>query len=166
MTGLGQTLYGETFVQTVKNKGLEALGTVLYLGRVPWASGTAGSVPGVLLFWVCRDRPLLFGGLTAALFVLGVVAAGYLERKTGETDPGCVVVDEMVGMMAALALFKWSWTTAVAAFLAFRFFDIVKPFPARQFEQRSGGLGVMLDDIVAAAYTWAALRLTFALVAH
>ena len=159
-------MYRETVGQIVKNKGLEALGTVLYLGRVPWASGTVGSVPGVLLFWVCRGRALLFGGMTAALFVLGVVAAGYLERKTGEVDPGCVVVDEMVGMMTVLALFKWSWPTAVAAFLAIRFFDIVKPFPARQFEQGSGGLGVMLDDIVAAAYTWVALRMAFALVAH
>jgi len=159
-------LYGETFAQTAKEKGLEALGSVLYLGRVPWASGTVGSVPGVLLFWLCRERALLFAALTVTLFVLGVVAAAYLERKTGDADPGCVVVDEMVGMMAALALFKWSWVTAVGAFVAFRFFDIVKPFPARQFEERRGGLGIMLDDIVAAAYTWAAVRLALGLVPH
>jgi phosphatidylglycerophosphatase A len=159
-------LYRETFGRIAKYKGLEALGTVVYLGRVPWASGTVGSVPGVLLFWLCRDRALLFAVLTGVLFVLGVVAAGYLERKAGDADPSSVVVDEMVGMMAALALFKWSWPTAIAAFVAFRFFDIVKPFPARQFEEKRGGLGIMLDDIVAAAYTWVAVRLALGLMPH
>jgi len=149
-----------------KDKVPEALGTVLYIGRFPWASGTVGSIPGVLLFWLCRDRALLFAVLTGALFAIGVVAAGYLERKTGKADPSIVVVDEMVGMMAALAPFKWSWPTAVAAFVAFRFFDIVKPFPARQFEEKRGGLGIMLDDIVAAAYTWVAVRLALGLVPH
>ena len=159
-------MYRETFGRILKDKGLEALGTVLYLGRVPWAPGTIGTVPGVLLFWLFRDRAPLFGALTAVLFVLGVVTAAYLERKTGESDPRIVVVDEMVGMMAALALFKWSLATAVGAFVAFRFFDIVKPFPGRQFEERRGGLGIMLDDIVAAAYTWVAVRLALGLVPH
>ena len=148
------------------DRGLETLGTVLYLGRIPGVSGTVGSIPGVFLFWLCRGRGLFFAGLTGVLFLLGTVAARYLERKTGDTDPSCVVIDEMVGMMAALALFEWSWATALAAFLAFRFFDITKPFPARQFEQKRGGLGIMLDDIVAAAYTWVAVRLAFALVRH
>ncbi len=159
-------MHGETFARIFKDKALEALGTVLYLGRVPWASGTVGSVPGVLLFWLCRERAPLFWALTGTLFVLGLTAAAHLERKTGDADPRIVVVDEMVGMMAALALFKWSWATAVGAFVAFRFFDIVKPFPARPFEEKRGGLGIMLDDIVAAAYTWAAVRLALGLVPH
>ena len=159
-------MYRETFGRVAKDKGLEVLGTVLYLGRVARASGTLGSIPGVLLFWLFRERAMVFAGLTGTLFVLGIFAARYLERKTGDDDPSCVVVDEMVGMMAALTAFKLSWATAVAAFLAFRFFDIVKPFPARQFEEKRGGLGIMLDDIVAAAYTWVAIRLAFALVPH
>jgi phosphatidylglycerophosphatase A len=156
----------EPFLRNVTDKGLEALGTVLYLGHVPGASGTAGSVPGVALFWLCRDRAVLFAGLTGALFVLGTLAARFLERRTGDPDPTCVVIDEMVGMMAALALLEWSWANAIAAFVAFRFFDIVKPFPARQLEQKRGGLGIMLDDIVAAAYTWVAVRLAFMVIAH
>ena len=153
-------------MRNVADKGLESVGTVLYLGHTPGASGTVGSVPGVLLFWLCRDHAVLFIALTVALFVLGTFAARYLERRTGDPDPTCVVIDEMVGMMAALALLEWSWTNAIAAFVAFRFFDIVKPFPARQLEQKRGGLGIMLDDIVAATYTWVAVRLVFMVIAR
>jgi phosphatidylglycerophosphatase A len=165
-TGTGETgLRGGT-ARNVADRALEMLGTVLYLGHVPAVSGTVGSVPGVVLWWVCRDRPAVFAVLTAVLFVLGTAAARSIERKTGDPDPACVVIDEMVGMMAVLAVLQWSWITAVAAFVAFRFFDIAKPFPARQIEQKHGGLGIMLDDIVAAGYTWVAVRLAVALSAQ
>jgi len=140
------------------DKVLEAIGTVLHLGYVPVAPGSFGSVAGLLAFWLLGAHKLLFAVLTVALLVLGTLAARHMERKTGETDPSCVIIDEMVAMMAALALVERSWVTAVAAFLAFRFFDIVKPFPARQFEAVEGGLGIMLDDLVAAAYACLVVR--------
>jgi len=162
-TGNGETRLRGAIARNVADRALHVLGTVLYLGHVPAVSGTVGSVPGVLLWWVCRDRPAVFAALTAVLFVLGTVAARSLERKTGDPDPACVVIDEMVGMMAVLSVLQWSWAHALAAFVAFRFLDIAKPFPARQIEQKRGGLGIMLDDIVAAGYTWMAVRLAVAL---
>ena len=148
------------------DKGLEAVGTVLHLGYIPVVPGLFGSLAGLRVFWLCGGHRLLFAGLIVALFVLGTIAAQHLERKTGDTDPSCVVIDEMVAMMAALALVERSLITALAAFLAFRFFDIVKPFPARQAEGISGGPGIMLDDLVAAAYTCLVVRLTSALMPH
>jgi phosphatidylglycerophosphatase A len=152
--------------RNLADRALEALGSVLYLGYVPAVSGTIGSVPGVLVAWACRDRPAVLATLTVVLFVLGTAAARRIERKIGRPDPSCVVIDEMVGMMAALALLQWSWMNALGAFVAFRFFDISKPFPARQLEQKRGGLAIMLDDIVAAGYTWVAVRLAIVLSAQ
>lgn len=145
---------------------LEAVGTVLHLGRVPVIPGLCGSMAGLLLFWLIGGHTLLFSVLVVVLFVLGAVSAGYLEDRAGSADPGYVVIDEMVGIMAALALVERSLATAVAAFLAFRFFDVVKPFPGRQAEGIRGGLGIMLDDLVAAAYTVLVVRFASALMSH
>ena len=160
----GHCRNGFAIARRAAEKALEAVGTVLYVGYVPAVSGTVASVPGVLLFWMYRGRVLPFSILAIALFVVGSFAARHLARKTQDADPKCVVIDELVGMMAAVALLEWSWTTAIGAFVTFRFFDIVKPFPARALEQIGGGLGIMLDDIVAAAYTCVIVRLTVALL--
>ncbi len=94
----------------------------------------------------------------AALFALGVWAAGEAEKFFGRTDPGQVVVDEVVGQMLTFLLLPhatWKWL--VGGFLLFRAFDIVKPFPARQAERIPRGWGIMLDDVVAGLYSLAVL---------
>jgi phosphatidylglycerophosphatase A len=145
---------------------LEAVATVAHIGYVPVVPGLCGSVAGLVVFWLLGVHTLLFAVLTVVLFVVGPLAARHMENKTGEADPSCVVIDEMVAMMAALALVERSWVTAVAAFLAFRFFDIVKPFPGRQLEAAGGGFGIMLDDLVAAAYAVLVVRFASALMLH
>jgi len=147
-----------------KDDVLEALGTVLHLGHIPFAPGLWGSIAGLLVFWLCGAHTVFFAVLAVALLIPGTFAARHVERNTGKADPSCVVIDEMVAMMVALALVERSWVTAVAVFLAFRFFDIVKPFPARQLEAVGGGWGIMLDDLVAAGYAVLVVRLTSALM--
>jgi len=89
----------------------------------------------------------------ALLFGLGVYLCETASRALGRADPGGIVWDEMVGYWLAVALVPVSWAWWLAAFLLFRVFDIWKPWPIRQLERRvGGGLGVMLDDAVAAGY--------------
>jgi phosphatidylglycerophosphatase A len=93
------------------------------------------------------------------LVIVGVGwwAAGRAERLLGGRDPGAVVIDEVAGMVLSVAGLPRSVAPFVAAFLVFRIFDIAKPFPMRHAELLSGGLGVMLDDLIAGVYTLAIL---------
>ena len=135
-----------------------------YVGHVPVAPGTAGSIVGLVLYGAAG---LLGGtpvqiGLLAVVLAVGVWSSSASERHFGKTDPGQVVIDEVAGMLITLLGLQVSWGGALAGFLAFRFFDVVKPFPARQAERLRGGWGVMTDDVIAGLYANLALRLLLA----
>ena len=132
-----------------------------YAGYAPVAPGTVGSVLGLLLLAVIRYSavPYLELGLLAGVIVLGVWASGVGERHAGREDPGCVVIDEVAGMLLTMIATPLTWPTAIVGFLAFRVFDIFKPFPARSAERLPGGTGIMADDLVAAIYAFLTLRL-------
>jgi phosphatidylglycerophosphatase A len=125
-----------------------------YIGFAPLAPGTVGSAAGVGLFYLIRGveaawaQPLLI----AVLFAAGVWAASIAERALGGTDPGPVVIDEVVGMLITLLWLPVTPLGALAGFLVFRVLDVVKPWPSRQFESLHGGLGIMADDAMAAIY--------------
>ncbi len=88
------------------------------------------------------------------LFGLGVWLCEQVSRKLGVHDHGGIVWDEMVGYWLAAAFVPLQWPWLLAAFVLFRFFDIVKPWPIRQLDKKvSGGFGIMIDDIVAALFT-------------
>jgi phosphatidylglycerophosphatase A len=127
------------------------------VGYSPVAPGTLASLLALLILWVV---PFSLRGLVLALLVIvgvGGWSAGRAERLLGRRDPGPVVIDEIAGMfLSALALPR-SLGLLLVAFLLFRVFDIAKPFPIRQSEILSGGLGIMLDDLIAGTYTLALL---------
>ena len=141
------------------------LATFGYVGHCPIAPGTAGSAAALVLYaalrYVAPPAVLTFvdPGVIIVLFALGCWAGTVAERHYGRTDPGAVVVDEVIGMLMTLWLIPVTWKGAVIGFLLFRAFDIVKPFPARQCERLHGGLGIMADDAVAGVYGNLALRL-------
>jgi phosphatidylglycerophosphatase A len=138
-----------------------AIATAAFTGYFPIASGTVGSAVGLVLWAALRVNgagPWLETAVVAALLVLGAWAAGVVERRLGTTDPGPVVIDEVMGMSATLVGVPFSWPVAVAGFLLFRVFDIVKPPPARSLERAHGGWGIMLDDLAAGLYAWIALQ--------
>jgi phosphatidylglycerophosphatase A len=140
--------------------------TVGYCGYSPIAPGTVGSAAGLvvyLLVWWTRS-PVVEIGLIVALFAAGVWAGAIAERYFGGIDPGPVVIDEVMGMLVTLAFIPVTLAGALAGFILFRIFDVIKPFPAGRLERLHGGLGVMADDAMAAVYANLSLRLASWLV--
>ncbi|MDO9632046.1 MAG: phosphatidylglycerophosphatase A [Humidesulfovibrio sp.] len=153
--------------------GLDAfaltIATLGPVGRLPLAPGTWGSTLALVLApWLFNPLPILWRlGVLAFIFLAGTWAAARAEDILGEEDPGCVVVDELLGQWTAFAPFHLAgWSSSltggtlwelVILFGLFRLFDIVKPWPIRAVERRvPGGLGVMLDDLVAGLFAAAA----------
>ncbi|MGI6639474.1 MAG: phosphatidylglycerophosphatase A [Desulfobulbus sp.] len=140
------------------------IATGAYSGYLPKAPGTWASGLTVLL-WLLAGYwgtfPLSAYLLcVAALFCIGVVSAGAAEKLVNRPDPGLVVIDEVVGQLLALTAAPAHPLVALAAFILFRFFDILKPFPIRWLDQHiHGGLGIMLDDLVAGLYALLVLHL-------
>jgi len=136
------------------------IATVGYCGYFPIAPGTVGSAAGLvfyaLVWWT--QSPILEVGLIVALFAAGVWAGTAAERYFGGIDPGPIVIDEVVGMLITLAFIPAGWSAALAGFVLFRIFDVIKPYPAGRFERLHGGLGVMADDAMAAVYANLVLR--------
>ena len=131
-----------------------AIATVFKAGYIPIAPGTVGSIIGLLIFWLIKDYAsfTIEMFVAAALFFAGVWASTIVEQVLERHDPGVVIVDEVVGMLVALMLLPPTITVMFLAFLLFRVFDIIKPYPARWCEQLSRGWGIMTDDIVAGLY--------------
>jgi phosphatidylglycerophosphatase A len=123
------------------------------------APGTMGTLVAVPLAWILKQFPAAgYGSAVALSFVAGVYLCGAASRALGRKDPGGIVWDEMVGFWLTVAFLPVTWAWWLAAFVLFRIFDIVKPWPITLVEGRlSGGLGIMLDDIVAALYAMAVL---------
>lgn len=149
------------------------------VGYLPLAPGTWGSLVGIGLYMLVRGAAMaLFFSLGAqrnlnlghvyygvivfelvavsAVALVGVWAGSRTERLSSKKDPGKVVIDEVVGQFIALLpvpfVLEAAWWTALLAFILFRFFDIVKPYPARRLESLPAGLGIMADDVVAGIY--------------
>jgi phosphatidylglycerophosphatase A len=121
-------------------------------GYAPVASGTVGSAVALVLLWLI---PFTLTGLAitlGALVVGGLWAGGRVERALEQKDPGIIVVDEVAGMTLSVLLLPRTIPVLLVAFFLFRLFDVWKPFPARESQAFTGGLGVMIDDLIAGAY--------------
>jgi phosphatidylglycerophosphatase A len=139
--------------------------TVMGVGYAPFAPGTFGTAAGLLLWAVLPTAPAVQALAILALFA-GSWSGSVAERHFGRTDPGQVVVDEVMGMLITLFMIPVGWWGAVAGFLIFRVADVLKPFPANRLERLPGGVGVMADDAMAAVYANVALRVALMFVAH
>jgi phosphatidylglycerophosphatase A len=130
-------------------------------GLVPRAPGTAGSLVGLVAAWWLLELPFWWQvAAVAAVIAVGVLVCGESARRLGRHDHPGIVFDEIAGvLLTALALPERSVLWLALLFVFFRFFDIAKPWPIRDVDHRlGGGLGIMLDDLMAAVY--AALCLT------
>ena len=138
----------------VRRQLLLAVATGGYIGYLPGAPGTAGSIQGLLLGWTFSRWGLPVQlGMLFGVFMLGVASAQAAERWLGATDHRAIVIDEIVGMAVALLGLPLQAGTAIAAFALFRALDILKPRPINALERLPGGWGVMCDDLVAGTLT-------------
>jgi phosphatidylglycerophosphatase A len=136
----------------------EILFTGAYSGYFPVASGTAGTLVALALY---TGEYLIFGEVSWAVNAVIIALLVYPciklcdegERFLGVKDPAAVVLDEILGFKVAVLFHPFCWKTALAAFVLFRIFDILKPFPARRLENIKGGTGILIDDLIAGIYT-------------
>ena len=159
------------------------IATGFFTGYAPWASGTIGTFVGALFFLIPGFSDAI---VLPAAIIVGLLAGLYTSRKVAEVeghrltksaqrakdrfqpeghetpDPSIVVIDEIVGMWIAMIAVHPSLLALAIAFVAFRVFDIIKPYPAHQVERFSGGWGIMLDDVVAGIYANIATRIIIA----
>lgn len=129
-------------------------------GFSPFASGTAGSAVALPLIWLLvwlGGWPALLAG-TVVTALVGWWAAEGTSRAVGLKDPGIVVIDEIAGQMVTMLFVPLTLQTLAAGFFLFRAADVWKPFPARTSEALPGGLGIMMDDLIAGVYANLALQ--------
>ena len=129
-------------------------------GLVPWAPGTAGTVVAVPIFLVVAGQPPAAYAVAVALLVgAGIWVCGRTARDLGVHDHPGIVLDEIAGFLVTMTALPVEWPWIVAGFVAFRIFDIVKPWPVSLADRKvGGGLGIMLDDLIAGALACVALH--------
>ena len=129
-------------------------------GLMPFAPGTWGTLAAIPLYWLLSSLSLpTYLIVTIFAFILGVVAADRVSREMRVHDFGGIVWDEVVGYLLTMTMMPFNWYWAIVGFLLFRLFDIWKPAPIRYIDRQvQGGLGIMLDDVLAALYAWLVLQ--------
>jgi len=129
-------------------------------GLSPWAPGTAGTIAAVPLYLLVRPLPLpWYLGLLVLVFVVGIWACDKAARELGVHDPTAIVWDEVVGFLVAMTAAPPGWRWVLAGFVLFRLFDILKPWPIHVLDRQvQGGLGIMLDDLLAGIIVWVLLQ--------
>lgn len=138
--------------RTAVNRVALLIATVAGVGYAPVAPGTVASALTVVVLGLVAPPPgplLLF---VIVVIVVGTWAAHDAERSLGGKDPGAIVIDEVAGMALSVLTLPLTPLVLLAGFLLFRVFDIVKPYPANALQRLRGGVGVMLDDLVAGLY--------------
>ena len=124
------------------------------VGRIPFAPGTWGSLLALPLHWFAAGHLSMSGqaALIVAVALVAIWSAGGAEKILDRADPGCVVIDEVAGMLVALAFLPATPPWLAAGFLLFRLFDITKPFPVGWLDRHlHGGPGIVIDDLAAGA---------------
>ncbi len=128
--------------------------TMLCLGYAPLAPGTVGTAGAVVAYlFICRLNAYIYELLWIFLFLLCWSVAHSYSQAAGRNNPSEVVIDKLIGYLAAMFLLPPATANIIAAFILFRVFDIIKPWPARYLERRAtSGLGIVLDDVIAGVY--------------
>ncbi len=143
----------------MRDRLAKLISTFFYCGECPWAPGTVGSLAGLLLYIGVAHEPLFAWALFSFLFVVGFFSANRAERIFGKKDPRPVVIDEVCGIVLVFLFVPLTPGNIIVGFIAYRLFDIFKPFPCRRLEKLPGAWGIMADDILCGVYTNVLLHL-------
>ena len=137
------------------------LATGFFIGTVPVAPGTFGSIIGLPICFLISRLDILIGVICTVLFILlAIWVAAAAEKVLKKKDAGEIVIDEIAGLMVTFMGIPFTLKTVIVGFIIFRAFDIIKPFPIRFLEKKvAGGSGVVLDDVLAGLYGNLILRL-------
>ncbi|MEI8011140.1 MAG: phosphatidylglycerophosphatase A [Candidatus Omnitrophota bacterium] len=127
--------------------------TFFYIGDFPFASGTVASAAALVVAFLVHQSLPLYIAVGVFFTVVGFLTAGRVEALSGKKDPGCIVIDEVAGIMISFLFLPMTWPVMLTGFFLFRAFDMFKTFPADKFEAMGGARGIMLDDIMAGIYT-------------
>jgi len=106
----------------------------------------------LVVIWLLPWTPVGLAVAVVVVTLVGIWAGSRVERVLGRKDPGVIVIDEVAGMFLSVVLLPRTIPVLVTAFLLFRLFDVWKPFPARESQALTGGVGVMIDDLIAGLY--------------
>jgi len=139
---------------------IKFLASGFYTGYSPLAPGTVGSLVGVLVYLLLQNlSDALYIVIVFSIIAAGIYIAGEAEALYRMNDSPRIVIDEIGGMLLTFASLPRDKVFLLAGFIAFRLFDILKPFPARVLERRfAGGWGIMADDLMAGVYANLAIR--------
>jgi phosphatidylglycerophosphatase A len=153
-----------SLINNLKDTLLKNIATLSIIGYSPIAPGTAGTAVTMLFVYFLKPSTPLLLLMIALSFIIGVISAGKAEEIFKKKDASYIVIDEFVGSLITIAFVPLTPINLLMAFFAFRFFDILKPPPARQCESYfKGGLGVVMDDVAAGVYANIALQAIFAM---
>ncbi len=160
---VGISGHDENEVIQLNQKAIDLLATWGEVGKIKKAPGTFGTLAALPLVWVLAQAgPLVYMAFTLIFTVAAIFIAEFYERAHGDHDSKEVVIDEVVGILVAMAWLPLTWQSFVAAFVLFRLLDIVKPPPIRHFDRNvKGGFGVVADDLIAGLITNVVLQVVF-----
>ena len=127
--------------------------TCFRIGYIPLAPGTLGSLIAFIA-WILLPETSIISLIIAIsiIFIIGVYSTGFIEKSYKIQDPSYIIIDEWVGMWIALLFVPNETIWLVLSFVLFRLFDILKIYPVNKMEKLNGGMGIMLDDVVAGLY--------------
>ena len=138
----------------LRNFFIKAISSVFFIGYLPLVPGSFGSLAALFPVYLLKTtNSASYFLFTLAVVVLGLLTCGRMEKLLGKKDPGCIVIDEVAGMLIAFCFIPVNLKTIFLAFLIFRILDTLKPFPAGRLQHLRGSAGVMVDDLIAAIYT-------------
>jgi len=143
----------------MRNFLIKAIATVCGVGYLPVAPGTWATAVGVAIAYGLGNNLPAYTIVLLVLLILGIMTSGVIEKLLNQTDPGIVVIDEVVGVMIALWGLPLIWSVMICGFFLFRAFDMFKIYPINKLEAQPGGWGIMLDDCMAGVYTNIILRI-------
>ena len=134
------------------DKFAKTIATFFGIGYFPVAPGTVATAAGAGLAFMLSGHGWAYVAVTAAVLAAGIPLCGHVEKTLGQKDPGIVVLDEVVGILIAMAGLPMTWAVVISVFFLFRAFDMFKIYPVNKCEALPGGWGIMLDDVMAGVY--------------
>ena len=141
----------------MKNRLYLTFASMFYIGFIPGAPGTYASLATTVLFFLVyrlsnRILPPLHLSAICLISLAGILVSAEITRDTGQEDPSFIVIDEVAGQLLTFLFLPVTFLNLLLGFLAFRAFDMWKPFPIRKLESLGEGVGVMADDLLAGVY--------------